>query len=180
GEAQTGGAVQHLVHVLFAAHLFQDDSGELFVVHSVPPDSSGLSKVLAVGGDDLLVPIKAVLPAAGHGAGAVVVQIHIDHAVALFHLTGGRRHDVDGPPAGVAQQGHAVQVHRVPHGTDVLPHIVDAVGVVDRAVRFHGIGGAHAVFHDEQGLAVAVVQHVQGQPPAQGVDLPAPFAGQIG
>ena len=58
-------------------------------------------QVLAVRRDDLFVPVKAVFPAPLEGAAAVVVLIHIDEAVALFHLCGGRAHQVQTAPAGI-------------------------------------------------------------------------------
>src|SRR5699024_4333732 len=113
---------------------------------------SSVAQVGAVRGDDLLVPVEAVLAAAGQSTVAVVVLVHVDEAVALFHLAGGSRHQVDGAPHGVAQHRQAVLVHRLDELTDVGPHIFDAVAVVDAAVGLHGIVGAQAVLHNEEGL----------------------------
>ena len=55
--------------------------------------------------------------------------------------------------------------------------IIDAVAVVDGAVRFHGIHRAKAVLHNEHGLFVPVVDGVQGHAQAHRVDGPAPLAG---
>ena len=138
---------------------------------------SSVAQVGAVRGDDLLVPVEAVLAAAGQGTVAVVVLVHVDEAVALFHLAGGSRHQVDGAPHGVAQHRQAVLVHRLDELADVGPHILDAVAVVDAAVGLHGIVGAQAVLHNEEGLLVAVVEGVHGGAQALGVDGPAPVAG---
>src|SRR5699024_10965284 len=53
----------------------------------------------------------------------------------------------------------------------------DAVAVMDAAVGLHGIVGAQAVLHNEEGLLVAVVEGVHGGAQALGVDGPAPVAG---
>ena len=54
--------------------------------------------------------------------------------------------------------------------------VVDAVGVVDGAVRLHGIHSAQTVLHDEQRLLVAIVEGVHGDAEAHRVDGPAPLA----
>src|SRR5699024_4799383 len=55
----------------------------------------------------------------------------------------------------------------------------DAVGVVDTAVYLdHIVFGANAVFYNEQGDAVPVVQLQQRDPQAHRVDLPAPIIGR--
>ena len=61
------------------------------------------------------------------------------------------------------------------------PQVVDAVVIVDGAVRLYGIHRAQTVLHDEHGLFVPVVDGVQGHPQAHRVDGPAPLAGfQVG
>lgn len=50
---------------------------------------------IAVGCDQLLVVVEAVLAVALVGAVAFIVQIDIDKAVALGHLAGGLRNQVD-------------------------------------------------------------------------------------
>src|SRR5699024_4307650 len=91
-------------------------------------------QILAVGGDDLLVPVETVLAAARQGAVAHIVLVHIDEAIALAHLVGGGRDQVDGSPAGVAPHLDAL-VDGLAHLADVLAEVIDAVGVVDGAVR---------------------------------------------
>lgn len=45
--------------------------------------------------------LQGILLVAFQRAGAVVVAVHIDEAVALFHLCGGRAHQVQTAPAGI-------------------------------------------------------------------------------
>ena len=63
------------------------------------------------------------------------------------------------------------------HLLNVGPQVVDAVAVVDGAVRLHGVHGTQAVFHHKERLLVAVVQAVHGDAQAHRVDGPAPLAG---
>ena len=51
--------------------------------------------------DDLLIPVEGILLVAFQRAGAVVVAVHIDKAVALFQLCGGRAHQVQTAQAGI-------------------------------------------------------------------------------
>ena len=143
----------------------------------VCPFLSVVGEVFAVCRDDLLVPVEALFAAAGQGAAAVVVLVHIDEAVALVHLAGGGRDQVDAAPGGVAHQVDAVLFHRLFHLGDVLLEVGDAVVVLDAAVGFHLVVGAQAVFDDEEGLGVVVGHPVQGVAQAHRVDLPAPVAG---
>ena len=57
---------------------------------------SCLVEILAVGRDDLLVPVEALLAAAREVALARIVLVHIDEAVAFVHLARGGRDDVVG------------------------------------------------------------------------------------
>src|SRR5699024_1572844 len=119
------------------------------------------AQVRAVGGDDLLVPVEAVLALAGQIAGAVVELVDVDEAVALGHLAGAGGYQVEAAPGGVAHQVHAVLDGRG-HLGDVLAQVVDAVAVVDLAVGVLDVLGAQAVFHHHDGDAVAVVDLLQG------------------
>src|SRR5699024_6172984 len=133
-----------------------------------------------VGGDDFLVPVEAVLAQTAVVAGAVVVLVDVDEAVALGHLAGGGGHQVDAAPGGVAHQVHAV-LDSLGHLLDVAAQVVDAVAVVDGAVGLQGVVGTQTVLHHHQGDAVAVIDLVQGVAQALGIDLPAPVAGlQVG
>ena len=57
---------------------------------------SALGQVLAVGRDDLLVPVEALLLGARKRAVAGIVAVHVDKAVALGHLARAGAHQVDG------------------------------------------------------------------------------------
>ena len=128
-----------------------------------------------------MIPGKAVLFAAGQGAAAFLVQIHVDEAVPLAHLAGAQGDGINGRPGGVAHHRHAVQFHRLLHLGDVAAQVVDAVRIVDGAVRLHGIHRAQAVLHDHQRDLVTVIQVVQRIPQPLGVDAPAPGAAlQVG
>lgn len=96
--------------------------------------SVSLGQIFAIGGDYLLVPVKALLLGALEGTVAGVVAVHIDKAVAPGHLARAGRGQIDRTPGGVAQQVDAVLGHRVTHGLDVLAQVVDAVIVVDGAI----------------------------------------------
>ena len=127
--------------------------------------------------DDLLVRVEAVLADALVGAGAVIVLVHVDEAVALAHLSRTGGNEVDRAPPGVADEVDAV-VDGLSHGLHVLLQVVDTVLVVDarRAVRVanHLVARAHAVLHHHQRNLIAVVDLVQGVAQALRVDLPAP------
>lgn len=58
-----------------------------------PPGRS--TQVLAVALDDLFVPPEAVLAVTFEGAGAVIVGVHIDKAIALAQLTAAGADQVD-------------------------------------------------------------------------------------
>mgnify|MGYP000099131609 FL=1 len=62
----------------------------------IPFLTVGSGQIFAVGGDDLFIPVEAVLPAAGQRALAFVVLVYIDEAVPLLHLAGGSTDQVDG------------------------------------------------------------------------------------
>ena len=57
---------------------------------------------LAVAGDNVFVPVKALLARAGHIAGTIVMFVDVDKAVALAVLTGGEGDAVDAAPRGIA------------------------------------------------------------------------------
>ena len=133
-----------------------------------------------VGLDNLLVRKEAVLAEALIGARAVVVLVDVNEAIAFAHLAGARGHQVDRAPPGVADEIDAV-VDGLAHGVHVLLQVLDAVVVVDLAVRRDLVLGAHAVLHDHQRNLVAIVDLVQGEAQARRVDLPAPVGGlQVG
>ena len=52
-------------------------------------------QLAAVGGDDVFVPVEGLLAGAGAAAGAIVMQVDIDKAVALLVLAGGKGGQVD-------------------------------------------------------------------------------------
>ena len=52
-------------------------------------------QILTIGGDDLFIPVEAVLAVAVAGAVALVVQINVHEPIALLHLAGGGRDQVD-------------------------------------------------------------------------------------
>ena len=143
----------------------------------IPFLTVGSGQIFAVGGNDLFIPVEAVLPAAGQRALAFVVLVHIDEAVPLLHLAGGSTDQVDGAPGGVAQQGQAVLVDGLFHLLNVGPQVVDAVGVVDGTICFHLVHRTQTVLHDEERFLVAVIQAVHGDAQAHRVDGPAPIAG---
>ena len=53
-----------------------------------------------VGDNDVFVPVERLFADAAVAAVAVVIAIHIDHAVALGHLVGGIGYQIDAAPAG--------------------------------------------------------------------------------
>lgn len=57
-----------------------------------------LSKILAVGCDDLFIPIERILTNPRECPLALIVQIDIDKTVALTHFTGARANDVRRAP----------------------------------------------------------------------------------
>ena len=104
----------------------------------------------------------------------------MDEAVALAHLAGAGGHQVDGAPPGVGDQVNAVG-DGLAHGLDVALQIGDAVRIVDGAVLFDLVVGAHAVLDHHQRNLVTGVNLVEGDAQAQRVDLPTPVGGlQVG
>ena len=69
------------------------------------------AQVLAVALDDLFVPPEAVLAVTFEGAGAVIVGVHIDKAIALAQLTAADADQVDAGPHSVSVL--FFQTHRV-------------------------------------------------------------------
>ena len=136
-------------------------------------------QAFTVGFDHAAVPLVALFFVAFQRTGAVAVQVHIDHTIALFDLRRGAGDQVNAAPAGIAHHVHAV-VQRFADLHQVVVHVADAVIILHRkaavAVRHQGVVGTQAVFGNEQGLVVAAVQPVQGVAQALGVDLPAPLA----
>ncbi|CCJ89732.1 hypothetical protein BN132_1660 [Cronobacter turicensis 564] len=100
--------------------------------------------------------------------------VHINKAVAFAVLAGGERNAVDAAPRRVAQQIHAVIRHRFHHLLNVGAQIIDAVIVINAAVRFHIVISAKAIFHDEQRLLITLVKLTQRVTQADRVNLPAP------
>ena len=92
--------------------------------------------LLLIGSNDLFVPVKGLFLIAVPGASAVIVVVHIDEAVTLAQLSGGKGHHIDAAPRGVAHQIHAVQFHGLFHLLDMNAQIVDAVAVITGMIRF--------------------------------------------
>ena len=104
----------------------------------------------------------------------------MNEAVALAHLAGAGRNQVDGAPPGIGDQVDAVG-NGLAHGLDVAAQVGDTIRIVDGAVLLDLIVGAHAVLDHHQRNLVAGVNLVEGDAQAQRIDLPAPVGGlQIG
>ena len=127
-----------------------------------------------------MISLELTMVRKAAGSFAVVILIHIDHAVALGHLGSAGRDQVDGAPPCVAEHVHAIR-DCLPQLLHMGAHIVDAVIVLDLALFIKVIHGAQTVLGDEDGLVVAVINAVQGDTEADGVDGPAPLGlGQVG
>lgn len=85
------------------------------------------------------------------GAVAGIVAIDIDKAVALAHLAGGRRDQIDAAPAGVTHHRNAV-ADSIAHCPDVLAQVADAIVVIDVPIGIDLIAGAKPVFHQNSGF----------------------------
>lgn len=89
-------------------------SGTLFVTAvwlrngTSEPWTVFLVQLFTVGGNDLLVPGKGLLLIAVSAAGAVVIEIYVDKAVALAQFTGGEGYHIDAAPGRIAHQVYAV------------------------------------------------------------------------
>ena len=104
----------------------------------------------------------------------------MNEAVALAHLAGAGRNQVDGAPPGIGDQVDAVG-NGLAHGLDVAAQVGDTIRIVDGAVLLDLIVGAHAVLDHHQRNLVAGVNLVEGDAQTQRIDLPAPVGGlQIG
>ncbi|BES86300.1 hypothetical protein PEC302110_33970 [Pectobacterium araliae] len=55
--------------------------------------------------------------------------------------------------------------------------VINAIAVVSAAVLFYYVACTQAILHNKQWLLIAVIQFVQQEAQAFGVDLPAPFGG---
>ena len=86
-----------------------------------------------VRGDDLLVPEERVLAEALERAVSLVVHVDVDEAVALAHLAGAGRDEVDGSPSGVAHHVNT-SFDRQVDLLEVISKILDAIVVMDLAV----------------------------------------------
>ena len=135
-----------------------------------------LRQILAVGLDDLLEPVEAVLAGALERALVVVVLIDVDEAVALVHLAGRSGYEVDAAPRRVADEVHAVLIDRELHLLDVVAEVVDTVVVVDGAVRLDLVVRTETVLHDEKRQVIHVGEPVERVAQAHRVDLPTPVA----
>lgn len=112
----------------------------------------------------------------GVGLGA----IHIHQAVPLGKaLMAG--HHIHKAPGAVAEHRQALLNHDADL-LDVLLQVLDAVGVMDAAVRSQSLTVGHPVFGDDHGQAVAVVDFPHPDPQAHRVDaFVHPFGGfQVG
>ena len=137
-------------------------------------DSHVIFQIRAVGSNELFIVVEGLLAQALAGAFAVVILIHIDHAVALGHLGSAGRDQVDGAPPCVAEHVHAI-CDRLPQLLHMGAHVVDAVVVLDLALFIKVIHGSQTILGDEDGLVVAVINAVQGDTEADGVNGPAPL-----
>ena len=107
-------------------------------------------------------------------ARAIVVLVHVHKAVALLHLAGTGRDDVDGTPHGVAHEVNAI-VHGLGHLLDVRTHVVDAVRIVDGTVLLDGVDSAQAVLDHHDRDLVAVIHLVEMPAQTLGIDGPTPL-----
>ena len=113
-------------------------------------------------------------------AGAVVMLVDVDEAVALAQLAGAGGDDVDGAPPGVADDIGAIFLNGCLQCVVVRLQVVGAVRVVDplHAVLDDDLViGAKAVLHHHlRDVVVALGHGVDGPTQADRVDLPAPVA----
>ena len=127
-----------------------------------------------------MIPIEAVLAGAVIAAVACIVSIHINEAVALGHLPCSTRDKVYAAPHRIANQVNAIQRDGIVHCLNMLPQIVDAVGVVYFAI-LKNILCAKTIFHNYNWDLVTPIDLIQIMAQPQGIDCPAPFRGpQIG
>ena len=117
----------------------------------------GSVQVLAVGGNDLFVPVEAVLGDTVVGAAAIVIGIYVDETVALGHLLCGFADEVKAGPAGITEQFNSIFGHRIPHGFDMFTVVINAVRIVYFAIN-QLIFCTDSVFHYKQWLVVAVIK----------------------
>ena len=52
--------------------------------------------------------------------------------------------------------------------------IINPVAVMDGTILFHHVQGTQAIFHDEKGHLITVIEFVEGGPKSDWVNLPAP------
>ena len=91
-------------------------------------------EIFSVRCNNFFVPVKRIFSFPGKIACSVIEFVDVNKTVAFCHLAGGGGHQIDTAPGGVSHQIHAV-LCRFPHGFDVLPQIIDAVGIVNFSVR---------------------------------------------
>ena len=65
-------------------------------------------QILAIGGDDLLIPAEGILLIALKGSVSLIIHIDIDEAITLLHLTGGQGNEVNTSPWRIGDDIHAV------------------------------------------------------------------------
>ena len=119
------------------------------------------------------VPEEGIFPFPGHVSRAVVVFIYEDQTVAFFDFSGGGADHVGAAPARVADQVHAV-AYGFFHFLNMLPHIIDAVIVMDLSVLCDLVHCAKAVLHDHDRHLIPVIDLIQHVAKAQSIDLPPP------
>ena len=107
-----------------------------------------LGEIFAVGGDDLLVPVEGILAAAGITAGAVIISVDIDEAIALAHLTGRSGNQIDRTPGRVAQQINTV-FHSLFHRFNVAAEVVDAIVIVNGTIFLDLVIGTKTILSYE-------------------------------
>ena len=146
--------------------------GPTCIVGRLSVSATRLRQVLPVAGNYLLIPGKRLFPAACQRAIAFIIFIDINKAVAFsFPRAGGNQIDT-APGCSPSDRRHP----RPPpfHLRDMGGEIIDAILVIDAAVRFADINRAKAVFDNKQRQLVVIPEPVQRIAQTDRVNLPAP------
>ena len=112
-----------------------------------------LIDLIPIGFDHMFIPVEGVFADPLQSAVTLIIAVYVNKAIALTHLTGPGRDQIDASPHGIAHEFYAVQIDGFFHGADILAQIVDAVIVMDLSVH-QFVCPPNAVFYDPERLII--------------------------
>ena len=137
--------ISKLIHffflfILLLIQFFYDKSSFVAFDSRLP----GLPKIFPICGNDLLIPIKAVLPDSLPRSLPPIIYVHINIPVTFAHFPLGAANDVDRRPAGIRKDLCPI-ANCLPQCLNMASQIVHAVCIMYTAILFHFIQAAKAI-----------------------------------